>query len=157
MAMAMSEVQRIEDQLARAFGGDSWHGDPLLKILGGIKAEQAASHSVTRAHSIWEIVLHITFTEGIMRRRIKGEDTRFDEGEDWPFVRGESEEDWHEALARLEASHQELRETISQLSDDQLDSTVVGRDYSLYVLLHGLVQHLVYHAGQIALLKKSLI
>ena len=38
----------------------------------------------------------------------------------------------------------------------RLDALVPGYDYSYYVMLHGAVQHTLYHAGQIAILKKEI-
>ena len=52
-------------------------------------------------------------------------------------------------------SNRELREAIMNLEDEQLEQPVPGRDFPLYLLLHGVVQHNLYHAGQIALLKKG--
>jgi hypothetical protein len=51
---------------------------------------------------------------------------------------------------------EELRDRILLLDEDQLEQTVVGKKISVYSLLHGLVQHNLYHAGQIALLKRAL-
>jgi len=54
-----SEAARIADQLRRAFDGDAWHGDSLFEILEGVTAAQTAARPITRAHTIWELVLHI--------------------------------------------------------------------------------------------------
>ena len=67
-----------------------------------------------------------------------------------------SEAAWENALAELERGHRQLRQSISALSDDRLGNIVPGKEDSVYVLLHGIVQHDLYHAGQIALLKKAL-
>jgi uncharacterized damage-inducible protein DinB len=43
------------------------------------------------------------------------------------------------------------------LSDDRLSEPAPGirRQYSIYEMLHGIIQHDLYHAGQIAILKKG--
>ena len=51
-------------------------------------------------------------------------------------------------------AHRALQETILQLEDSRLKDRVPGQPYSVYFLLHGVVQHDLYHAGQIAILKK---
>jgi len=38
----------------------------------------------------------------------------------------------------------------------RLEEITPGTSYSNYVLLHGVIQHDLYHAGQIALLKKTM-
>ena len=40
--------------------------------------------------------------------------------------------------------------------DTLVDNKDTGRHYSVYSLLHGVVQHDLYHAGQIVMLKKAL-
>jgi hypothetical protein len=44
---------------------------------------------------------------------------------------------------------------VEKLNDAQLEGVVPGKDHSVYVMLHGGVQHDLYHAGQIAVLKKA--
>jgi len=48
-----------------------------------------------------------------------------------------------------------LRETIAKLDDEKLKEKAAGQEYSIYFMLHGVIQHDLYHAGQIALLKKA--
>lgn len=152
----MTEVERILDQLERAFDGEAWYGNSLREILVDITAEKAAARPFPQALNIWELVLHITFTEEIMRRRIEGERADFSNSEDFPAVQDTSETAWQQTLENLENSHRNLKNTINRLDETELNEKVAGWDYSKYFLLHGLIQHLVYHAGQIALLKKAL-
>lgn len=152
----MTEVERIRDQLERAFDGEAWYGDSLRKILVDITAEKAIARLFPQALNIWELVLHLTFTEEIMRRRIEGERAEISGAEDFPSIQDTSETAWRQALENLENSHKNLKDTINRLNETELNETVAGWDYSKYFLLHGLIQHLIYHAGQIALLKKAL-
>jgi len=74
--------------------------------------------------------------------------------EDWPAVTDTSEAAWTKTLEELRSNHQALRAAIRELDEAKLDENVPGTTYSVYFLLHGVVQHDLYHAGQIALLKK---
>ena len=151
----MSEVQRILDQLERACEGNAWHGPSVRELLKGISARQAAAKSVPAGHSIWEIVLHMAAWQDVVRRRLAGETIIDLPPElDWPLVADTSEATWRQAVENLTQSKQQLREAISQLDDHRLSDLVPGKDYSVYVLLHGVIQHNLYHAGQIAVLKK---
>lgn len=152
----MSEIERIRDQLERAFDGEAWYGNSLCEILADVTAEKAVARPFPQALNIWELVLHVTFTEEIMRRRIEGERAEISGAEDFPSIQDTSEPAWKQTLENLQNSHQKLKETINQLDETQLNETVAGQDYSKYFLLHGLIHHLIYHAGQIALLKKAL-
>ena len=153
----MNESQRIADQLRRAYEGEAWHGPSVREVLAGVTAEKAARRPIPQAHSIWEIVVHVAQWEGFVRRRLMGElVTDLPPELDWPPVNDPSEAAWQSALGNLERGNQELRTAIGALSDERLREIVQGQRYSFYGLLHGVVQHDLYHAGQIALLKKAL-
>jgi len=152
----MNEIERINDQLKRAFEGKAWHGPSVSEVLAGVTAEQAAARPISDAHSIWEITLHIATWERVGRRRIQ-ESAPIDvsDDEDWPEVEDTSEEAWKRTLDEVRGNHLSLREAIAGLDEARLGDIVPGTTYSVYFLLHGVIQHDLYHAGQIALLKKA--
>lgn len=150
-----TEGARIAGQLARAYEGGAWHGPAVREVLVGVTAESAAAHPIPGAHSIWEIVLHIGVWEDVVRRRLEGERVEPTAAEDWPAVTETSAAAWSAALARLERGNQALRDTVARLDDRTLDQPPAGSKTPRYVLAHGAVQHDLYHAGQIALLKKG--
>jgi uncharacterized damage-inducible protein DinB len=157
-----TEITRIVNQLQRSYNGDAWHGTPLLGILQGITAEQAFMRPIANAHTIWELVLHITAWEGEVVRRLRTGESRLPEEGDWQEVHDTSQAAWNNALKRLREVHITLEQEMTRYTDDELDTTPavprvreIGSGVSLYVLLHGIVQHGIYHAGQIALLKKA--
>ena len=152
----MSEMQRIEDQLRRAFEGNAWHGPAVRELLADVSAARAAARPLSTAHSIWEIVLHIAAWEGVVRRRLQGETVAdLPPEQDWPAVRDTSEAAWRQALDDLEQAHRALHEAIARSNEAHLADTVPGKDHSVYLMLHGIIQHDLYHAGQIAVLKKA--
>ncbi len=151
----MEEIKRLADQLKRAYEGEAWHGPSLREVLAGVTAEMAAKKPLPHAHSIWEIVLHIAAWEKAVRRRLEGEVVTLSDEEDWPPVNDTSETAWKNALATLENDNRQLRETILRLNDARLNDIVPGKNYSAYYMLHGVIQHDLYHAGQIAILKKA--
>jgi uncharacterized damage-inducible protein DinB len=153
----MIEIERIKDQLQRAFAGDAWHGPSLRETLAGVTAEKATAKPWNSSHSIWEIVLHIVTWEEAIRRRVAGEIVKVSDEEDWPCVTDSSELAWRKALAMAEEVHRKLLDEISPLSDADLHRVVVsqaGIEHTLSVSLYGAIHHLLYHTGQVALLKK---
>jgi uncharacterized damage-inducible protein DinB len=152
----MSEIQRIENQLRRAFEGHAWHGPAVRELLADVTAAKASGRPLPSAHSIWEIVLHMATWERVVRRRLRGEAVAdLPTEEDWPSVRDASEAAWRRAIEELERANHDLRETIAQANEARLAETVPGKDHSVYVMLHGIIQHDLYHAGQVAVLKKA--
>ena len=152
----MSEVSRIQDQLKRTYEAGAWHGASVQETLAGVTSEMAATKPGSGAHSIWEIVLHMITWMNVPRQRIL--DARVSPTsaeEDWPAARGSGDDAWKAALERLTEAYRLLQQTLSQLDDSQLDRIVEGSEgTSIYVLLHGVIHHNLYHAGQIAILKK---
>ena len=151
-----AELRRLDEQLARALAGEAWHGPSVLEVLEGVTAAQAASHPIAGAHSIWEIVQHVTTWAEIARERIHGQSIGDPTPErDWPPVTATDAGEWRRALDRLESAHRMLAADVRQLTDDALATKVKDLDYSVWILLHGVVEHGTYHGGQIALLKRA--
>jgi uncharacterized damage-inducible protein DinB len=154
----MSETARIADQLRRAFSGEAWHGDSVFEILDGVTAAQAAARPIPHAHTIWELVLHIAAWDGAVRRRMSGEAVTLIGDQNFPPVKDTSEPAWRAALEHVRRVHDELVQAVSVFPDARLGDRVPGKQgahYTYYYMLHGVVQHELYHAGQIALLKKK--
>lgn len=153
-SVKIDENSRIADQLKRAFEGDAWHGPAVLEVLEGVSARAAASKPLAGAHSIWEIVLHIAAWDGAIRQRMGGQALQLSPEQDFPPVKDTSDAAWRGTIQALKQRHAELIDAVLAMPDYHLTATVPGKDYDFYHMLHGAVQHELYHAGQIALLKK---
>jgi uncharacterized damage-inducible protein DinB len=151
----MSQITFIVDQLNAAFDGEAWHGPALMEILGGIDAKTAATHPIPEAHSIWELVLHLTTWEGVIAQRIQGKALMPSDEENFPAVQPPTDSAWREALQKLRSTHATLIQLVSAMQESRLNDRVPGKDYDLRFMLTGAVQHAAYHGGQIALLKKA--
>ena len=88
------------------------------------------------------------------RRIVTRKAVKLSDAENFPPVKDTRKTVWKQALAHLKKSHKELIKTVSALPDARLADRVPGKNYNLYFMLHGVTQHELYHAGQIALLKK---
>lgn len=156
----MTETERIRDQFQRAFDGQAWHGPSVLSLLEGVTAEQAAAHAIPGAHSIWELTLHIAAWEDACRRRLEGDPAQLTDDENFPPISDTSEGAWESAKAKLIDVHRRLLDVIATTDDSRLDQPIMDSAEipfsSAYVTLHGGVQHSLYHAGQIAILKKAI-
>ena len=153
----MTEIKRILDQMDRSFEGDAWHGPPLKPLLDGMTAEDAAKHPIHGAHSIWELVLHLTAWNTILREELSGASAQITPELDWPPVWEATDIQWQRAVQNLVEARGRLRKAVESFRDEQLDERPSKRtNNSRYIMLHGIVQHDLYHAGQIALLKRAL-
>ena len=152
----MKETERISDQLKRSFDGKAWHGPAVKELLKDVSAADAAARPIPGAHNIWELTLHIGAWEKAGLRRLNGDRAELSDEEDWSAVTDRSEETWSRLKADLEQSHQQLVQAIENLDEARLDQPIVEGLSTVYVTLHGVIQHNLYHAGQIAILKKAL-
>jgi len=160
MSSMNTECLRIADQLRRAFEGQAWHGPALRELLANVTAEQASAHPLDSAHSIWEITLHIDVwaqaaleaVQGVPMPKLYGTE------KDWRAVADKSPGAWKVATDKLFHTAEQLSRAIEGFSDERLKDIVPGRPgphYNFYYLFHGIVQHSLYHGGQIAMLKKA--
>jgi len=162
MTETETEINRIVDELEREHGGDAWHGTPLRQLLSDIDYSHASARPFEGAHTIWEIVLHMTAWKNEVRRRLGGAPAGTPPEGDWPPPAPANPQSWCEATDALEDAHRALIGVIAPMPDSQLFTPTndpreseSGIGVTYYVLLHGIVQHDVYHSGQIALLKKA--
>ena len=153
----MSESERLADQIRRAFDGEAWHGDSLREILRDVNAATASARPIPDAHTIWELVLHITTWDEVTITRIGGTPKMPTDDENFPKVKDTSEAAWQRSLGQLWQTHDALVKAVAGFPDARLAEPVPGKTgdyYNFFYLFSGIVQHELYHAGQIVLLKK---
>jgi uncharacterized damage-inducible protein DinB len=151
----MDDHTRILEQLRRSYDGEPWHGPSLLDALDGVDARLAAARPLPGVHSIWEIARHVSYWTMVVRRRLAGEVVTYDADADWPQVTAATESAWLATRDVLEQSHRALERMLLALPAATLQDRVAGQRYTGAFMLHGLVQHVAYHAGQISLLKRA--
>jgi uncharacterized damage-inducible protein DinB len=155
MTTLISEPALIAGQLRLAFTGDAWHGPALLELLKDVDAATAAATPIPDVHSIWELVLHIAVWDAAACRRLNGEKTQPTGTENFPIVPKPTDAAWRKAVAHLKGTHDALVKIVAALPESRLRERVPGKKYDFYFMLHGVAQHELYHAGQIAILKKA--
>ena len=151
-----SVAAKLANHIKRTVAGPMWHGSALDEVLKDVTHEQAAARPIAGAHTIWELVLHVSAWAEIARARVRGEriaDPAPDE--DWPPA-GTGPDAWQAALARLRDAHRALASDVRRLEESAFDEKVPGLEYTVSNLLHGVIEHGTYHGGQIALLKRAL-
>lgn len=153
----MSEAKRIVQQMQQGFEKDCWSGPALLEVLEGVDAKAAVAKPIQSAHSIWEIVMHLIAGQQLLLKMVKGERKSPAGVEEWWLTVPEpTDANWIETLDRLNTGETEFRSAVAALPDDRLDQPLVEGGSSAYNNLQGHVQHMLYHAGQIVMLKKAL-
>jgi uncharacterized damage-inducible protein DinB len=146
-------IERLLEQINAVYGGPAWHGPALRNLLDGVSEEQARARPVGSGHTILELLAHTRTWMEVATRRIGGEvvDTKsVDSFADLASTTLAAE------VAKLERAQGRFADAVARLSPDDLDEKVAGNKHSIYAEVHGVLQHNVYHAGQIAMIKKAL-
>ncbi len=149
----MTQTQRIADSYRAATIKGAWYGPSLAEMLAEISPELATTPPVPGAHSISELLQHLL----LWNERIRNT------SDSHPMPRWEAEKEWaeppipwKELIARWNQSRDLLEEKIRNFPIEDLTKQVPGRNYPYEALLNGIVQHTIYHSGQIAMVLSML-
>lgn len=155
----MTEVQRQIELMQLTFEGDETgearFGPALMHLLKDVDSARALHRPLPDAHTIWELILHVVAWKRYTAIRLRDQRAEMNESLDWPKPTETSEADWQRTVRELRDIQAELISASAALKDDQLETPVAGGRVPRYLVLQGIMQHDIYHAGQIALLKKA--
>ena len=146
----MGEIARIARLLEQTFEGKPYYGPSVLGALENVTADIALQRPLWSAHSIWDIVAHLTAELSYACEVVEG--TALPYGNTWPAITDKSEPAWEAAIADLKRANRALLRAVKNLDDDVLEKKPIRVRGPFYVMLHGTMQHSIYHAGQISLL-----
>ena len=153
----MNDCERLADQIQRALNGNAWHGPSWREALEGVTREAAFLRPIPEAHTIAEIVMHATTWHDVVRRRLDGEAPDVPDAEDWPPGTIRDEAAWSAAVARLFETGSALAVTIREFPVERLHDRRPGVDGTWFDLIVGELQHVLYHGGQVGLLRKAAV
>lgn len=153
----MNECERYADQIDRALNGNAWHGPSWSEALEGVTREAAFHRPIPEAHTIAEIVLHATTWHDVVRRRLHGDTVQVPDAEDWPPGIITNEAAWAAAKSSLFETGKTLADTIRLFPVERLHEQRPGVDGTWFDLILGELQHVLYHAGQVSLLRKAVV
>jgi uncharacterized damage-inducible protein DinB len=147
-----NEIRNIHKLLQRSFEKNAWHGPAVKEVLENITTE-LAHQRLPDSHSIIELVAHMTAWRIFVVKKLQGElEYKVKEEMNFPPAT-----DWSQAMRELDESQAKLLEALKAFDDVKLHELVPhsSHNYTYYTLLHGIIHHDLYHAGQIALIKKQ--
>ncbi|HUR21773.1 MAG TPA: DinB family protein, partial [Vicinamibacterales bacterium] len=112
----MSEQRRIVDLSSRVMDGDPWHAGNIASLLADVTAAEAAARPIPGAHSIWQIVLHMTGWAEEVRLRVAGAPAGNPAMGDWPRVGPVGQARWEAARAALFTAYRALEHDVARMS-----------------------------------------
>lgn len=144
----------LTGQLESIYNGHPWYGDSLLQKLEPIGPEEAFTEVLPGTHTIAQITAHILTWRRVLSEYLKGNAAYYDNigpEQDWPANTALQAKGWKTILAELADNQRELASLLAPCSDELLDR-VYTKTYTYRFLIEGIIQHDVYHTGQIGLL-----
>jgi uncharacterized damage-inducible protein DinB len=155
----MSKSEALSAELENVLSGDPWYGSPVYAILENVTFETAFEKPPGAGHTIAEIVLHmLSWTEEVMDR-LNGASAQLPSSGDWPDPGTPTEEKWQIYVNDLKLVNVNLLGLIQNFEEEQWDEPCkdernpeLGTGVRFEELVRGLIQHDIYHSGQIALL-----
>lgn len=157
--MGNPNVQAYVDQLQNVYSGDAWYGKPIRDILNDVQSEIAFRKPAPDSHSIAALLSHMLYWREFVIARLNGDETFAVDQEKsfmWQTLLPQDAENWEALAARFHDSHERMINALQSRDESFLGHTVAARGYNFHVLLNGIVQHDIYHAGQIAYATKLL-
>ena len=148
----MRQTEILLDELNRVFGGNAWHGPALRNLLDGVNEKQAKEHPIENVHSIRELVVHIGTWMDVVAHRLAGKVVDSTTVPDWSDLTKRS---WRETVEELERAQSRLCDAVARMTSEDLETTVPGKSITRHFEILGVIEHTVYHTGQISLLKKA--
>jgi uncharacterized damage-inducible protein DinB len=149
----------IHQQYAEIYDGDNWVGVSFCSAIDGVTPEMAFRQPPGNRNSIAAIVKHMTQWKLFVIQKLQGNanyDVNQDDSLNVSTLAADPTAGWRHLLEQMENSHEDLLEALEDLSPEDLDKQVGGRDYDVKYLINGVALHDMYHTGQIELLKKQL-
>jgi uncharacterized damage-inducible protein DinB len=152
------EVQAIIRNLQNILAGTPWYGRPVYDILGETDPAKAAIKPNGSSHSLLELLYHILTWAEFTLKSIEDDkaDTVSIEKMDWRDI-DPAMHTWEKGLADFKSLHDKIIRLLDKKNDEFLNEPVSGRNYNVRFLLNGLIQHNIYHLGQVAYINKFLV
>jgi protein-S-isoprenylcysteine O-methyltransferase Ste14 len=150
----MTTGERLAAELRRAWNGDPWHGPSVAEVLSRLSARQASGRRAAGSHTPWELVRHLTVWVETPLRRFDDPARDIGEEENFAAPAVTTDEQWRADVAALGDVVERLARRVVAMTDAALDAPVGERGYSHAFMVDGIVQHLAYHGGQIAILAR---
>ena len=153
-----NELKMYAAQLDESFSGEPWFGRNIRVILAEIN-ENIAFQKPNGQHSILELLYHmINWRQFTINRlqKISSTASNFFEQNDWQAMDHNDKSLWQKGIEELNTTQHTLLNLLNVMKDEELQTPVYERDYEYRTLINGIIQHDIYHLGQIAYIRKML-
>jgi uncharacterized damage-inducible protein DinB len=151
-------ITDIITRLDNTLNGEPWFGRSAHSLLQEIDPDQVFRKTGNSGHSLADLLWHmITWAQFTLDRLEKKQepDMAAFESLDWRTIDPKIHS-WEKGLKEFSAVYQKIIIRLKTKEDAFLEEQVDYRSYNFQFLLNGLIEHTIYHLGQIAYVHKLL-
>lgn len=153
--MATRKISNYLKQFSAIYEGKPWYGRPMKQICDGISGTIAFKQPTKNAHSIAQLLAHIIYWRMPLIKNLEGDHNyvpSMESEENWKSLNKLKRFGWKNILKEFYQSQDRLIAVLSSQNDSLLKSKY-SEKYTYQQLIDGILQHDLYHIGQIAYLK----
>jgi uncharacterized damage-inducible protein DinB len=158
-----NEIQALISRIENINSGEPWFGRAVYTILDEVDPKKAFIKpswpgGSEGEHSLADILYHMITWADFTLKRIQKEkkyDLAASEALDWRSI-DPRVQTWKKGLTEFKTIHKNIISELKKKDDDFLHEIVDYRKYNFRFLINGMIEHNIYHLGQVAYLKKLL-
>lgn len=155
----MSDLEEIRRLFELVCDGSTWYGANLSEVINRVGAEHVFLKPPGVKANIAELLQHMTVWRNFALEKEAGNhgyDIELGSLVDWPATPTGSADDWAQIKKDFQASQKALMAMMDRHDTTWLSQIVPEKEYDYRHLLNGMIQHDIYHCGQIAMLHAML-
>lgn len=150
-----SSLEKYIRSFQDIYNGKPWYGDPIMKVLEGVDDELAFAQVTPGTHCIAQILWHMIYWRQLLIKKLQGHEDNIPSiksDDNWRVVAELKKLSWPGLLDSFAFEHVLLMSLLSRQTPSILEKEF-KKGASFDALITGVIQHDLYHLGQIALLK----
>jgi len=152
------EISSVILSFETILNGQPWFGRSVSELIDETDNKKVFKKPNGTEHSIAELLWHMNTWADFTLKRIQKNasyDLTAAEELDWRIIDPKLHS-WKKGVKEFKSLHASIIKELRKKEDAFLEEKVDFRKYNFRFLLNGLVQHNIYHLGQIAYLNKML-
>ena len=149
--------QQIANHLRKVYFGGNWSDSNLKDNLEGLTWQQATT-AIYKLNTIATLAFHVNYYVAGVAKVLEGGALAIRDKYSFDHPPIHSQEDWEKMLQQIWADGEHFAQLIEKMPESQLREIFTDEKYgTFHQNLLGIIEHLHYHIGQIALIRKIIL
>ena len=157
--MATPSIIQYVTRFNEIYNGEPWYGENIVSKLNEVSDELAFTRPMRYVHAIAEVVAHMTYWRQSLISRLNKDESfhaSVESEENWRDLLVLRAAGWKKVLSDFEESQKAIVQILSRQPASILTTEYAG-GHTFEYLIQGVIDHDIYHLGQIALIRKMVL